>query len=94
MSSASSPRRVNLTLQILAIVQMQDSTAENDISTLANGVGCQMEMLLDTQRSVVAGHCSTLTSDTMPNLDWRENVNNNLNACVHTHMSTSYIMYT
>ena len=24
--------------------------------------------------------------------DWHENVNNNLNACVHAHMSTSYII--
>ena len=34
------------------------------------------------------------TSDTMSDLDWHENVNNNLNAWVHTHMSTSYIMHT
>ena len=28
----------------------------------------------------------------MLDLDWRDNVNNNLNACVHAHMSTSYII--
>ena len=32
-------------LQILAIVQTHDGTAENNVSTLANGLGCRKEML-------------------------------------------------
>ena len=50
MSLASSPRQYNKTLgalQIPAIAQMQDGTAGNDISTLANGLGCQKEMVPD-----------------------------------------------
>ena len=53
--------------------------------------GVERKCCWDTQQSIVAGHCST--SDTMSDLDWHENVNNNLNECVHTHMSASYIMY-
>ena len=78
------------------IAEMQDGPAKNNVSTSANGLKCQKEMLLGYSMKGCSWPLfnSKLLTPCWISIGAKMLIIRNLNACVHTHMSTSYIMYT